>query len=682
MRVGNAPSQLRTLERDVSSPTSRRAPEGARWALIVGISTYRASQLNLEYAHRDAEELYDFLRNASGYDYPEKNLHILTNERATTAALQRALRSFLTKPARNDLVILFFACHGASDPRRPDVTYLLTHDTDPNDIAGTALPMREIDACLAETLHARRVVIFADACHSAALDRPGLRGGSQQSLVAARLSRLARSKSVAFLASAEQNESAREGPQWGGGHGVFTHYLLEGLRGSADGFGQDERDGDVTIGELFEYVRDNVTQATNWHQHPAIGTKAFTRDLPLARVLVKEVVDSAEEDPKGVSGLPPPSRKQDEWQRRLVMRRWISRAYACVGVVATLASGLPIFFLHHDDPLFWMEYARTYPALFLFVFPFLPLTLWALRLPTLDALELITQSPAVTRGARAFFSMLLLLPIAAACGAAGAECSLPYAAPWEVIADTAMLRTIVPNVPAALKDAPRSPEPIWRRESQWPAAFFFLKDSTPSALQDIGMQGAERTKFDSDRESLRSTIATLLRSERIDRGEVKASRAGRARYAAVAAFGLVFGLLAFNSITLFAQRGWRRGFRSPVSTFRCLVAALVCIDAWLLMRTVTTDMERAIFGDSWVFERGSPAISACVVCVLLTSVGSHLGEKGSGAFILAWSTPLVALACLLAPTAVVMPLWDPKYLLFVALLITVAVTCLVLVKTD
>ena len=46
---------------------------------------------------------------------------------------------------------------------------------------------------------------------------------------------------TALITSAEANEVAFEDKKWGGGHGVFTHYLLEGLRGKADGYGRGEK---------------------------------------------------------------------------------------------------------------------------------------------------------------------------------------------------------------------------------------------------------------------------------------------------------------------------------------------------------------------------------------------------------------------------------------------------------
>jgi hypothetical protein len=66
-------------------------------------------------------------------------------------------------------------CCGRPDPDGLDEVYLITHDTDPADIAATALPMREVRYALEHTLKAERVVTLADTCHSAALVSGGRR---------------------------------------------------------------------------------------------------------------------------------------------------------------------------------------------------------------------------------------------------------------------------------------------------------------------------------------------------------------------------------------------------------------------------------------------------------------------------------------------------------------------------
>jgi LAS superfamily LD-carboxypeptidase LdcB len=277
-------------------PTSRRAElvlselelyseyrNCERWALIVGISQYKYSNWNLRYAHRDAEELYNLLLTPTGGNFKKEFIRKLTNEEATTGNITRALRAFLKKPAREDLVIIYFACHGTPDFDRPGNVYLLTHDTAPDDIAGTALPMREIDLSLRENLLAEKVIVLADTCHSAAIAGGiGRRSAVDDSTFVNRyLQEVSRARGgIALLTSAEANEVSFEDARWGGGHGVFTYYLLLGMRGAGDHDGN----GIVTVGELFEYVRDNVKLETNHQQHPSIGTNAYDRNLPVAIV--------------------------------------------------------------------------------------------------------------------------------------------------------------------------------------------------------------------------------------------------------------------------------------------------------------------------------------------------------------------------------------------------------------
>ena len=250
-----------------------------RWAIIIGISQYQHADLNLRYAHHDAEALYELIRTPRGGGFDEERIVKLIDEKATTDNITRALRSFLKKPAREDIVLIYLACHGAPDPDRPQNVYLITHDTDPADIAGTAVPMEHIhDAVQPRNLYAERVVLIADTCHSAALGGAGRRSGIGETAAANRyLQSLSESKpTMAILTSAEVNETSREDLQWGGGHGVFTHHLLEGLRGKAD-----NNTGVVTVGALFDYVREQVRKDTGDQQHPVIGSTAFDRNLAL-----------------------------------------------------------------------------------------------------------------------------------------------------------------------------------------------------------------------------------------------------------------------------------------------------------------------------------------------------------------------------------------------------------------
>src|SRR5688572_4947 len=147
-------------KRNLAAITDRNQYKtGNRWAIIIGISKYKNTDLNLRYADRDAEELYQLLLTPSGGGFEQDHIKKLTNEQATKSEIGRILGSFLKKPAPEDLVIIYFACHGSPDPDRPENVYLLTFDTDPLDIAGTALPMEDIELSIRRNLLAERIVI-------------------------------------------------------------------------------------------------------------------------------------------------------------------------------------------------------------------------------------------------------------------------------------------------------------------------------------------------------------------------------------------------------------------------------------------------------------------------------------------------------------------------------------------
>ena len=144
--------------------------------------------------------------------------------------------------------------------------------------------MREIQDSIRENLNAQKIIIIADTCHSAAIGGDIGRRGSINStaMINKYFEELAKSEEgTALITSAEANEVAFEDKKWGDGHGVFTHFLLEGLRGKADGYGGGKKDGIISIGELFEYVRYNVKENTDQKQHPLIGSSPYDRNLPL-----------------------------------------------------------------------------------------------------------------------------------------------------------------------------------------------------------------------------------------------------------------------------------------------------------------------------------------------------------------------------------------------------------------
>ena len=87
-----------------------------------------------------------------------------------------------------------------------------------------------------------------------------------------------------IFTSCETGEKSRESAKLGGGHGVFTWFLLQSLRGEADKpTSGGDGNGTVTLGELIEYTRDQVKRFTGNQQHPDTAGR-FDRNLTMGVV--------------------------------------------------------------------------------------------------------------------------------------------------------------------------------------------------------------------------------------------------------------------------------------------------------------------------------------------------------------------------------------------------------------
>lgn len=255
--------------------------DGERWAVVIGISQYADRSVPaLRYADDDARAFRDFLLSpASGMGgFQADHIRFLENERATYRQIRLAFRDFLKAATDDDVVFIFFAGHGAPDPERPQDLYLLAYDTEAESIAGTGFPMSEVSDAIHRT-YARTIVSFVDACHSAGVSGDVRLRALDNPINSAFLARARESLGVQVSFTASQvNQYSQEGAQWGGGHGVFTYYLLRGLQGEAD----EDGDGIVTLGESLEWTRDRVRRETRNGQIPSISQTAFDSSWPMS----------------------------------------------------------------------------------------------------------------------------------------------------------------------------------------------------------------------------------------------------------------------------------------------------------------------------------------------------------------------------------------------------------------
>ena len=231
---------------------------GTTYALLIGISKYQKPELSLQFADRDASVFADFLKSPRAGGLAVNNVLLLTDDKATTAAVRLGFQDFLKRRAtKADTVVILVAGHGTVDGKD---AYILTYDSDPQDLKSTALPMAELQGLFEEQLtKVGRVLLFVDVC------KAGTIGTIQNNTVNANVENFKNLEGdLLGIMGSRRKELSREGPQFGGGHGAFSYFVLKGLEGAAD----ENGDGVVTGEELIRYVTSQVPRATDEKQHP------------------------------------------------------------------------------------------------------------------------------------------------------------------------------------------------------------------------------------------------------------------------------------------------------------------------------------------------------------------------------------------------------------------------------
>lgn len=219
-------------------------------AFVAGVERYNKSGLkNLEYAEDDAHKVKAALE---ALDF--KTFEVI-GENATLSQLNTELDRFVAatkKLNKTDIAIVYFSGHGAQKlVQRPtadggtvevEEPFFCPNDAIKADVS-TLLSLNTLLRRLSDFSGSDRNIIILDACRDSA-DKSGKTGGIDGN-------KIELSDKLALFFAAKSGQRSYESKQLG--HGIFTHYLLEGLNGAAaDSF--DE----ITFQGLADYVSKQV----------------------------------------------------------------------------------------------------------------------------------------------------------------------------------------------------------------------------------------------------------------------------------------------------------------------------------------------------------------------------------------------------------------------------------------
>ncbi len=270
------------------------------YIIAIGVSKYKDSQFNLDYAAKDAADVANAFKN-SGAKYRNVYIKQMLNEQATVQNVIES-KEFLKKSKVDDHVIVFVASHGLLDDKLN--YYLAMTDIDFNNPQKKGLLYEELESIL-DGIPARNKILLIDACHSGETDNDESESQSTESiaysspmssnvksrgfkriggpnigmtnsfeLMKELFADLRRGSGAVVISSAGGKEYALESNQWN--NGVFTYSLLEGISSNKADLNAD---GTITVNEIKEYISTNVQVLTGGKQNPTSRRENLENDF-------------------------------------------------------------------------------------------------------------------------------------------------------------------------------------------------------------------------------------------------------------------------------------------------------------------------------------------------------------------------------------------------------------------
>lgn len=223
------------------------------WILLIGVNQYQDQKNlpSLQYSALDCQGLGEALKEATASLTAKEVIihHDFVSQRPLIADVQQSIQYIIAAARPKDTILFYFSGHGILETTTQQVVLCLA-DTNTEQLLTTGLPLNTLLKQLSNCAASQQLV-WLDACHSGGMT---LRGTARESLadpstqlVEVLRHKAAESQGFYALLSCDQTQQSWEFPELG--HGVFTYYLMRGLRGEAS-----DSQGVIEADALYQYV--------------------------------------------------------------------------------------------------------------------------------------------------------------------------------------------------------------------------------------------------------------------------------------------------------------------------------------------------------------------------------------------------------------------------------------------
>jgi len=225
-----------------------------KWALVVGIDHFLHPNIpTLHLSAKDARDFAAALENPQVGRFLPGTVTLLVNEDATLQRIRSEINRIGKVARPEDLVILYFSSHGSSKDMdiaadKGKTGYIVTYDTDVEDLYPTAFSMKELKDVVDSRLNSGRVITFLDTCYSGDTVR-GSSKGMEIGLPENEIAKVAQGTGRVVITSSRSNELSWECDVYQ--NSCFTHQLLEAMR---------QNNGLSTITDIYKQLQLTVPQ--------------------------------------------------------------------------------------------------------------------------------------------------------------------------------------------------------------------------------------------------------------------------------------------------------------------------------------------------------------------------------------------------------------------------------------
>ncbi len=201
-------------------------PVHDKWALVIGISNFKDTSINLKYAAKDATDFKNFLVTTE--NFKPDHVKLLTDENASRDNIIGMLgEKWLSKRVQpDDMVVVYVSSHGSSATKEAGgANFLVAYDTNKNSLPATGIPMQWLTSIVSDQVHSDRIILIMDVCHSGAVGA-GQKGLNRTVGLDTNALKIGKGQMILCSSLAEQVSWESKGYE----NSVFTRRLMEALQ--------------------------------------------------------------------------------------------------------------------------------------------------------------------------------------------------------------------------------------------------------------------------------------------------------------------------------------------------------------------------------------------------------------------------------------------------------------------